>query len=281
MRISKPKGYWTRDRLNEESLKYSTRSEFQIGSPTPYSVSVQKGKEFLDSICTHMSPSLTEPYSLEELIEEAKLYSRRIDFQSGSPSMYVVSKRRNDYENIVSHMNPSLTEAYSLKEIENEANKYTVCGDFKKNSPKLYSAASKRGILDQVCFHMKHSKTSSIPEIEIFNIVKSYHPDTKKLIDRRVKIKNKAYIKGFHIDIFVPSLKLGIEFDGKHYHSFKYMRKDKSKILWPDYDIRNYHKLKDDWFDSKGVKILHIKEEDWDLDKEACIALCKKFLSII
>ena len=41
------------------------------------------------------------------------------------------------------------------------------------------------------------------------------------------------------------------------------MRNDKGKKLWSDEDIRNYHEIKDAWFATKGIKILHIKEEEW------------------
>ena len=56
------------------------------------------------------------------------------------------------------------------------------------------------------------------------------------------------------------------------------MRRDSHKKLWSDEDIRNYHEIKDSWFASNGIQILHIKEEDWIQDKEACIKKCLDFL---
>jgi len=70
----------------------------------------------------------------------------------------------------------------------------------------------------------------------------------------------------------------GIEFDGTYYHSFEFMRKTTHKKSWPDEDIHNYHEIKDAWFASKGIQILHIKEEDWKLDKDQCIKKCLQFL---
>lgn len=52
-----------------------------------------------------------------------------------------------------------------------------------------------------------------------------------------------------------------------------------SNFPWSDEDIRNYHQLKDDWFASKGIEILHIKEEDWNLNKESCIKTFIEFIS--
>ena len=58
------------------------------------------------------------------------------------------------------------------------------------------------------------------------------------------------------------------------------MRKDKGKKNWPDEDIRNYHEIKDSYFASKGIQVLHIKEENWNKDKEECIQRCLNFLEI-
>ncbi len=123
------------------------------------------------------------------------------------------------------------------------------------------------------------SANTSIAELELFNAVKIVFTNTKKLKDTKAMILGKPYIKGFDIDIFVPELDKGIEFDGTYWHSFEAMRKNKKKSIWSDEDIRNYHQLKDSWFASKGIQILHIKEEDWNLDKEACIKRCLEFLA--
>ena len=119
---------------------------------------------------------------------------------------------------------------------------------------------------------------TSKPEIEILNIVKNIFSSAKKIQDRKVKIEGKPYIKGFEIDIFVPELGLGIEYDGPYHHSFEYMRKDSSKSKWSDEDIHNYHEIKDSWFATKGIRILHVKGNDWKENKESCINKILEFL---
>jgi hypothetical protein len=69
---------------------------------------------------------------------------------------------------------------------------------------------------------------------------------------------------------------MGIEFDGTYWHSFETMKK--SKIDWPTEDVKNYHEIKDLWFSSKDIFILHVKEGDWNRNKEACVEKCLKFL---
>ena len=77
---------------------------------------------------------------------------------------------------------------------------------------------------------MKPSSHTSKPERDILAIVRSFFRSAKTVRDRKIKIEGKPYIYGFHIDIFVPELNLGIELDGTRYHSFEYMRKDKRKL---------------------------------------------------
>jgi len=48
----KPKGYWTKERCKEESVRYESRSEFQKKSTTAYQISLRR--KWLDEICEHM-----------------------------------------------------------------------------------------------------------------------------------------------------------------------------------------------------------------------------------
>jgi hypothetical protein len=44
-------------------------------------------------------------------------------------------------------------------------------------------------------------------------------------------------------------------------------------------DLENYSRLKDEYFLSKGIQILHVKEEDWIANKQSCIDMCLKFIT--
>jgi len=104
------------------------------------------------------------------------------------------------------------------------------------------------------------------------------YPTAKKIRGSKVTIPDKDYIKRFDLDIYVPELNRGIEFDGTYYHSFEYMRRNKNKGLWTDDDVRRYHEIKDTHFLSIGINIIHITEEEWNADKEGCIKRCLDFL---
>jgi hypothetical protein len=129
---------------------------------------------------------------------------------------------------------------------------------------------------------MKILGGTSAQEIELRDIIKSFYPKAHAFRKRSKKteilVKGKPHIQGFDLDIYVPELRKGIEFDGDYHHSFDFMRKDPKKAKWPDEDVRNYHEIKDSYFLSKGIEILHIKEKDWKKDKQACIGKCLEFL---
>ena len=64
-----------------------------------------------------------------------------------------------------------------------------------------------------------------------------------------------SYRDKLEIDIYLPELNLGFEFNGLYWHSEKF--KDK-----------NYHINKTNHFKNKGIRIIHIWEDDWLFRKD-------------
>lgn len=169
---------------------------------------------------------------------------------------------------------------WSDEELQMEALKYRTRKEFENGSFQEYKAACRRGqpFLDKICSHMSPAKGPSIAEKELMLEIRKVFPEAKKIHITKLKINNRPHIKRFEVDIFISSLMKGIEYDGDHYHSFEYMRKDEAKKYWSDEDIRDYHEIKDAAFLSRGIEILHIKERDWNKDKESCVQKCLDFL---
>ncbi len=59
----------------------------------------------------------------------------------------------------------------------------------------------------------------------------------------------------YEIDIYLPEYKLGIEYNGEYWHSSTYKNK-------------NYHIDKTNHFKEKGIKIIHIWNNEWQTKKE-------------
>ena len=88
-----------------------------------------------------------------------------------------------------------------------------------------------------------------------------------KIVGKENIIKcDKSILNGMEIDIFIPSLKIGIEFDGLRWHSEKF-KNDK-----------NYHLKKTNECLKKGITLIHIFEDEWNFRKEIVI---KKIKNII
>ena len=217
-------------------------------------------------------------WNLLTLKEEALKYNTRTEFQNKNKGAYLSAYRKGFLDMVCAHMKV-IYNSWTHDNISTEALKYKTRTEFQNNCGGGYMYAINNGILDQICSHMGLSGTTSGPEKELLLIIRNFYSSAKKIRDRKVKIETKPYIKGFEIDIFVPEINKGIEFDGRHYHSFEFMRKDKFKTQWSDIDIQHYNSIKDDWFASKGIKILHVKEQDWILNKESCIKKCLDFLN--
>jgi len=91
------------------------------------------------------------------------------------------------------------------------------------------------------CFPI--SEVSSIKEIELRNFIKSVYND--EIISN--------YRDGLEIDVYLPKLNIGFEFNGLYWHS----KLDK-----------NYHINKTNHFKKIGIRIIHIWEDDWDIRKD-------------
>jgi hypothetical protein len=94
------------------------------------------------------------------------------------------------------------------------------------------------------CF--PYGKGSSKWEREVFDFVSSYVPTEHNI---RFYYKGKKF---YELDIFIPSLNIGIECDGVKHHSERFGGKDK-----------NYHINKTNFFKEKGIKVYHFYDIEW------------------
>ena len=281
--LKKTKTFWTYEMLQGEALKYDSRGKFQSKNHPAYECARNRG--ILNQICEHMIPTKTlqskprpdsKKWTEENIRKEANKYAAQNEFRSKSMGAYRSAIKMGIIEQIRSHMTLK-KRSWTNEEIHNAAKEFSSRKEFEKGNHKAFNLAHKRGIIDKVCKHMKFSTRVSVMERELLNIIKTCFPEAKSISDHKVFIEGKPYIKRFEIDIFVRNKMKGIEFDGAYHHSFKGLKRGRKH--WTDEDIRNYHQIKDDYFLSKGIKILHIKEQDWLNNKDKCIKKCLKFLN--
>ena len=103
--LNKTNGYWTKEKCQEEALKYSTRNEFFKKSSGVYN-KCQKRK-WIDDVCFHMSGKRYKPHGYwtkEKCQEESLKYETKKDFKRNSLSVYSICVQNKWIEELCSHM---------------------------------------------------------------------------------------------------------------------------------------------------------------------------------
>lgn len=107
-------------------------------------------------------------------------------------------------------------------------------------------------------------KPISIPQTEIFEYVKLLLNGYEVIQNTRTILKSKK-----ELDIYVPHLKIAIEFDGIYWHSENSGKKDKM-----------YHLNKTIECEQLGIQLIHIFENEWNLRQDIVKSKLKRILKI-
>jgi len=99
--------------------------------------------------------------------------------------------------------------------------------------------------------------TQSFKERELYDFIKSLY--SKDIV--------QSYRDGLELDIYLPDLKIGFEFNGLFWHSDKFRDK-------------NYHLNKLNLFRDKGIRVINIWEDDWIYKKSIIHGQIKNILGI-
>ena len=99
----------------------------------------------------------------------------------------------------------------------------------------------------------------SRPENDLINFIKSIESNVESSVNNIIPPKD--------IDIYIPSKKIGFEFDGLYWHSE--LHKDK-----------NYHLNKTNGCESKDVRLIHVFEDEWLYKQDIVKSRIKNILGI-
>ena len=259
--------------------QYSNKTDFLEYGGGAYVAAKKMG--IFEEVTSHMPKnclSEKDPYNkkwTEETIKiESLKYNSRYGLKKNNPSAFNAAKAYGLLEILYPQKQKFRNIPYTYEEVRAIVKQYNTRTELKSNNPYIYRYVSKhhKEILDELYSHMKKSISVSIPEKQLLSIIKKQYKNAKKLMDRNITVPNIPRLKGLDIDIFVPELNRGIEFDGTYWHGKAFKR------VWTN-DPDEYHRVKDAYFLEKGIQILHIKEEEWNSNMEECIRKCFNFLS--
>jgi hypothetical protein len=154
MQLTKPRGWWTLERCQEEALKYDTRKAFEVGANSAYQIAKRNG--WSSQICKHMATGRqARKWTFEACRTKALKYESRTAFKNEAGSAYHAAWENGWLGQICAHMHKAdMTRRWDFENCHAEALKYETRGAFECGSTGAYNAARRKHWLDQVCGHM-------------------------------------------------------------------------------------------------------------------------------
>jgi len=188
---------------------------------------------------TYKNTSL-ERYGTEHPWMNKDIHKKTIDFFYQSYKERIEDKidhNKFEFKGLNKGMTTNLI--FKCKECEN---------DFHILPYQFYSRINNNTHICTNCFPI--SENASISQIELYNFIKNNY-------DGEIISDCKNIIKPYEIDIYIPKLNLGFEFNGVWWHSDKYKP-------------NNYHLDKYEKANENGIKLITIWEDDWLKNREIC-----------
>lgn len=106
-------------------------------------------------------------------------------------------------------------------------------------------------------------------ELEVLSMIVTEFPRLK------VYRGNREILHGKELDIYIPTKKLAIEFDGLYYHNTAYTG---NFLNWHSPKTATYHLYKTVECEKQGIQLIHIFSDEWEKKKPLVIDLIKKTL---
>ena len=168
-----------------------------------------------------------------------------------------------------------------LSEIFNKDDK-TISAVIRILDIKFYKSITREYLIDDDGFLILQdyfSKTeisgSSYFEKEVTEFVKSIYPN--KIIENDRKI-----IKPKELDIYIPNKNVAIECDGLYWHSTEQLT-SKGQFIFSSDEKKHYKNkqlIKTLLCEEKGIRLIHIFEDEWNTKKEICKSILASSLGI-
>jgi len=152
----------------------------------------------------------------------------------------------------------------NLSIIQQNSNVFTLkCNTCNSKLTNIFKQTIHRSFLanESLCYKCNPvNRFRSKQENEISNYIKTIYKNEVQL--------NRKYLNGIEVDIIIPELKIGFEFNGLYWHSDIY--KDRSYHLDK---LRKINKL--------GYNLINIWEDDWYYKKDIIKSIIKSKLNLL
>lgn len=255
---------FTKQECLEDALKYSYKEEWLQKSNKFYQASRRHG--WYKECVIHMKrpPHHNLKWTKEICKIKALEFESKSEWENNSSGSYNKAREKKWLEECCTHMKiiKHKNGYWDEEKCKKEALKYNSPKEWEYASGSSYNAAQKLKIYKDCISHMRKSNNKSIGELEILEYCKLLYPNSHSVKLKPVDLK----FRFFEIDIYIPELKRGIEYNRSYWHSKEGLRRGRPK--WNSKDIENYHHIKYDSIKSQGIKLLVITDKQWIKNKE-------------
>lgn len=256
--------------------KYSNSKTWKKNDYISYCNAQKLG--FLKDCKKYMTPLWSRiSVTKEEAIANARKYTYRTDWIKNNSGLVKYVIKNGWFDECVAHMtllSKRYKNSWTKEELKVYADKYQTRSEWQYKHPASHRAAQRKGWLDELTVNYRTNTSSSTDELELLNKIKILYPTATKKRFGRPKRGEKANY--FEIDIFIPELNLGIEFNGNYWHSFEGLKR--KLVNWTDEEIRNYHNIKKQFFLDRNIQYFEVWEKDWKNNKEETFKKITSFL---
>ena len=147
---------------------------------------------------------------------------------------------------------------FSLEDYINRKNSHDKLNFKCKQCGNVFQTYHDNGVHSRCpkCFPIK---SVSHQEKEIVEFLKSFN--------LKIEENNRKNINPYELDIYIPDKKLAIEFDGIFWHNSEHRPK-------------NYHLTKTELCEKQGIQLIHVFENEWNLDKDIVKSRLRNLLGI-
>ena len=233
----------TIDICKMDALRFETRNEWAKNSIKKYRYA--RRNNALNECCAHMKTNLITR-TAEDCLRSAMKFKTRGEWRRTDPNTHASAIRNGWIQDCTKHM--EIFNNRTIEECKKDALNYKTRSEWRKENPNLYYASVRNKWHAECCAHMPEFSKNSIPEKEISEFIKNF-------VGVNFMQNSKSIIHPLELDIFIPSKKFAIEFNGLYWHSDLYKESD-------------YHIVKRQKCKEKEITLIQINEDEWSFKKD-------------
>ena len=269
-----------RSKINKENARKANGGRIGRRKKNPFSEQFLKDLEGSPDKDRVLSGELKVADKAQFYCKEHGLYLQQISSHlagKGCPKCAIKRQSRAFYKQ-AREKNPYPIEF--LKKLESSPDKEAVLKGKIRIKDKIMLRCPKHGLYLQELQHAIEGHCCPTCAAHQANwssgFEKKIESDLKDLGIKVIRSYRGGIIRGsngrnLELDLYLPDENLAIEVDGLYWHAYETMLESRGYNLAED--KRNYHKIKTDLCEKKGIQLLHLFEDDLKRDYRLCFNL--------